>query len=360
MIMENIMIRKVLPVALLGIFVFTLCQRIKNPIYSEPEPGRRDYVWELDTLNMPMNYIGAVWGASPTDVWAVGAGGTYNDRLLHYDGTEWSTYTKESILCGGNTLFGFNANDVWMGGGGGWGAGGGAGIWHYNGVEWREHFVYKVEGAYDIRVVDIWGTRPNDLYASGTISFYDGVKDKWRGFVLHFNGINWNEVVRADCESQFLNVRKEKDRLFLFSVFIPAGGDDTFEFFELKNNTLTKIYSAAQPQISIASMNSIDGLVYFTIDNDVFRYEKGAFNKCFSIYEKNFGHSISGRNENDIFLWMKDGIAHYNGQDIQYIYQYPRYSLNVNIYGVFFNKDVFFCASERYNNNNLIIHGKIE
>ena len=56
MIAENIMLRKVLPMALSGIFVVTLCQRIKNPIYSKPEPGRRDYIWEPDTLNMPMNY----------------------------------------------------------------------------------------------------------------------------------------------------------------------------------------------------------------------------------------------------------------------------------------------------------------
>ena len=34
-------------------------------------PGRRDYIWTVDTLNYPYNTIYRIWGSSPTDVWAV-------------------------------------------------------------------------------------------------------------------------------------------------------------------------------------------------------------------------------------------------------------------------------------------------
>ena len=132
------MIRKTyLIVSMITLWALCSCEDNPSEFEPEPEPGQRNYVWTLDTLAMPMNYISSVWGASPDDVWAVGGGGTQYDRLLHYDGTEWSTYTKEPIWCTGMTLFGFSADNVWMGGQAGWGERG-AGIWHYDGTNWRE------------------------------------------------------------------------------------------------------------------------------------------------------------------------------------------------------------------------------
>jgi hypothetical protein len=51
--------------------VIISCNQTTEP---EPQPGRRDYVWRIDTLQMPVNFLGSVWGATPNDVWAVGAG----------------------------------------------------------------------------------------------------------------------------------------------------------------------------------------------------------------------------------------------------------------------------------------------
>ena len=40
-----------------------------NPVTpKELEPGRRDYVWTVDTLETPFNTVRTVWGSSPTDV----------------------------------------------------------------------------------------------------------------------------------------------------------------------------------------------------------------------------------------------------------------------------------------------------
>lgn len=263
---ENLMIRRsLLPVLLAFSLVFHFCG--KNPTAPELVPGRRDYIWELDTLDMPVNYIASVWGASPDDVWAVGAGGTQNDRLLHYDGTKWSTYTNETIWCTGNTLFGFSADDVWMGGGAGWLAHG-AGIWHYGGVKWSQHYVYDVEDSYDADVQDIWGTAPNDIYASGVISFYDGQTDDFRGFVLHFDGKRWQEVVGVGpINSQFLTVRKEGNTAYLFS----AASFHIHEFYELNGNKLTRIYSGQDAN----SLYTINERVYFLIDHDIYSYVNG-------------------------------------------------------------------------------------
>lgn len=349
------MIRKCLLIALVGATILpSACEH--NPTAPELVPGRRDYIWQLDTLDMPMNYIAAVWGASPNDVWAVGAGGTYRDRLLHYDGKTWSTYDKEPIWCTGNTLFGFAANDVWMGGGAGWLAHG-AGIWHYDGVEWSQHYVYNIPGSYSMHVQDIWGTAPNDVYASGLISFYDGQTDDFRGFVLHFDGRRWQEVIKVGpFNSQFLRIRKEGDRLYVqsFRNGIISNSTDTYVFYEIEGEELREIYSARN-----GAFNHIDGKIYFVIGDDVHRYLDGSLVKQFSIANENFGKQIYGRNAMDMFLRMKDGLAHFDGMNIEYLYDFSKNSISLNANAVLFAEEVFFCALSK-DFKNLILHGMLD
>ena len=161
------MIRKMLLLVILGFIFLHFCKRV--PTLPEPEPGPRNYIWEVDTLNMEMNYIHSIWGASPTDVWTVGPAGTYKDRLQHFNGANWSAYNKEAILCLGNTLFGFRTDDVWMGGGDC--RSNDAAIWHYNGTKWSQHYVYGVKGSYSAQVNDIWGTHKKNIYACGIFVF---------------------------------------------------------------------------------------------------------------------------------------------------------------------------------------------
>ncbi|MDZ7342092.1 MAG: hypothetical protein ONB27_12115, partial [candidate division KSB1 bacterium] len=261
---------------LLIILIFALAVCDKQPTLPEPlEPGSRNYTWKLDTLDMPMNYIESVWGAAPNDVWAVGAGGTEHDRLLHYDGVKWSTYKKQAIWCAGFVLFGFSADNVWMGGGAGWFAHG-AGIWHYDGAQWSQNYVYDIEGSYSVEVEDIWGTTPNDVYACGLIGFREeGKTDFWNGFVLHFDGKNWKEVVRAPFNSQFLRIRKEQNKVYVQSVVVENCNDEAVTFYEVKNRELKEIYSVKLDNIYWASHNVINGKVYFVIGQNVYRYLNG-------------------------------------------------------------------------------------
>lgn len=312
-----------------------------------------------------MNYIGAVWGASPNDVWAVGAGGTEHERLLHHDGVTWSTYKKEVIWCTGNTLFGFSANDIWMGGGGGW-LEHGAGIWHYDGVKWSQNYVYDVEGSYDVQVDDIWGTGPNDIYASGTISFFDGKTDDFRGFLLHYDGKRWQEIVRVGpINSQFLRVRKERDRVYVHS-FGSGGGSSAYEtatFYEVKDKQLKEIYSTSLANIYWANLCSAAGKVYFVIDKAVFRYSNENLIKQVSFEFPQFESHISGRNDLDFFVGMKDGIAHYDGTDTQYLYRFPVASMGQMNDPAIFEKEVFFCILNlpaELNARNLMLHGRFK
>jgi len=335
--------------------IVIVCEKPTAPLPLEL--GRRDYLWTVDTLDMPMNYIESVWGASPHDVWAVGAGGTYQDRLWHYDGETWMAYNEEPILCAGRTLFGFAADDVWMGGQGGWLSGGG-GIWHYDGTQWREHFVYDEPDAYDVQFTSLYGSSPTNLFACGYVGFFDGVTDSLRGFVVHYNGQRWQLVNRATWESEFSLIRTDNASVYVRSF----GAQDTITFYNVTHRSFTEIYTLSRAEEESGNFSMIDGQVYFIIAKKIYRYIDGEFVQQFSVTHPEFGYQIYGRNAQDIFLRMQDGLAHYNGNDVQYLYTFPPESrASISPSPVLFKDEVFFPVwAPGLQQSNLVLHGTLQ
>jgi hypothetical protein len=323
----------------------------EGPTEPEIEPGRRDYTWTVDTLDMPMNLIAAIWGSSPTDVWAVGGGGDNEDRLHHYNGNEWKPYTKESIVITGQALFGFSQSNVWMGGGDGR-------IWHYDGVKWSENYRYIIEGTNYVYISDIWGPKPDDLYACGVIDYLVNGVDNWRGFVLHYDGSSWKEVVRANFNSQFISIRKEQNEIYIFAFRTSTTVSDTVAFYKLNGNELKEIYS--DPNKYMGSIRVLNSKIYFSIDEDIYRYVNGNFIKQFSFTHQNFGYQFYGRNVKDIFVRMRDGLAHYNGIDLQYLYNFPLNMVSIMNEPAIFEKEVFFALWEARYARNMVLHGKLK
>ncbi len=122
---------------------------------------------------------------------------------------------------------------------------------------------------------------------------------------------------------------------------------------------MEKIYSNKEWQIHGASVHTINGKAYFVMDREVYRYVNGKFVKYLSIDRDSFGYQIFGRNEIDLFLRMQDGIAHYNGVDIEYLYDFPRYSINLNSVSILFEREVFFCGLSQ-DFKNLVLHGRLK
>jgi hypothetical protein len=58
------------PVLMSFLFLLIYCEQNNNPTQPKEslQPGARNYVWQLDTLDMPVNYISSIWGASPENV----------------------------------------------------------------------------------------------------------------------------------------------------------------------------------------------------------------------------------------------------------------------------------------------------
>jgi hypothetical protein len=127
-----------------------------------------------------------VWGTSPTDVYAVGTARGHDDPttngvVYHYDGTGWSIVVNEEHLALGR-VWGSSATDVYVTGSvlvpDGYyneeGEGYGA-IRHFDGVRWS-----AVPSPTSAPLGAVWAGAPNDVYLleqpvlSGTIWHYDG------------------------------------------------------------------------------------------------------------------------------------------------------------------------------------------
>lgn len=318
---------------------------------TEPEgliPGRRDYIWTVDTLKTFNTNLMKMWGSSPTDVWAVGHGSTFDKTIWHYDGNDWST---DGISRGLEPwcIYGFSENDIWIGGSEGK-------IWHYNGNNWSENLWYQNPNYSSVYFMDIWGETIDDVYAVG---FVDS-SDVRFALMMHFNGIEWSRVNIEFIDEVFMKIRKSKfdNNCFIWS-YISRTNPDSTKFFEFDRKEFKEIHYDVDGSHNWHDLTTINDEVIFTIGNGIYTYNRNKFNLIVeNPYSTNY-QSVYGRHKKDIIWMMSDGLTHYNGIDFEFILNFENKSLSD---GVVFEKEVFFLANDFYNNdaNNLIYHGVLQ
>jgi len=324
------------------------CQ--KNPV-APSGPGARTYVWTVDTLASPYNELRNLWGASPDDVWAVGPYGITKANLWHYNGTEWTPYIPSLIGWRGDALYGFSRNNVWMGGEIGVDLGR-AGLLHYDGTHWYPRYSLEPDSAVMARVNSIHGIAPDDVYACGVIGYNIVGESTYRGFILHYDGTQWSEVHRTTGEAQFLEVLQTKQHVFIHAI------EDwyTNTFYELRGTQLEVIDARTVP----GTMNLIGDVVVFTFRHQTYYYSQGSLQEWRRFAPENFGYQVWGRDAEDVFLRMFDGVAHYNGIDIEYLYHAPAGTDAPVGEPMIFEREVFFPMHDYAlapENRNMVLHG---
>ncbi len=328
-------------------FLFTLLISCNNnPIEPEPQPGRRDYVWTVDTIN-PGNeslYLVRIWGSSASDVWAIGASSWTATSIWRFNGKQWRTDSIPRYVQP-FAIFGIYNNEVWLGNAN-------STIWKYNGSQWYRFGEYKVSGYDRVNINYFDGTSSNNIYGVGFADVYNSNIAK--AVIMRYDGSDW----------RFMNVPETKVSLETVAI-------------EVKSNVLVMSGTVFDPSGFIAKVYCWDGKelkellsgsgysfvtklgeeIFATHASKIYKYT----NKQLLLWKDNTGKGISGniicgRSRNDFFIGGNDGIAHYNGADFTTIYQT---SLAVRR-GFIFEKDVFFIANDFTNGKNLIIHGQLK
>ncbi len=328
---------------LLFVASITSCNILGGGDDDEPlEPGPRNYTWQVDTVaNGPSGWLYDIWGSSPEDVWAVASSGLHT--LWHFDGESWepaqNIYSFEAV-------FGFSEADVWA-------AGSDGRIYHFDGGSWKLDYTFNKPGMYSGSVTDIWGRSGSDVYAVGTFSMSN--ESKALGFVLHYDGKDWKEVLTTDFGVQFHRVRADNKLPLILGTKIEEGSAvDEMIIYSLNSKTLEVVFPNAMGKGSSFWLNDVSDEVYITTEHSILTYEG---DEVLSFSTRNDIVGVYGRHRKDLLILTGNQVLHNNGENTVSLLE----DLPLNVYRAqLFSEEAFFLVWDFNNGTNLIYHGTLE
>ncbi len=113
--------------------------------------------------------------------------------------------------------------------------------------------------------------------------------------------------------------------------------------YEYSDQKFSVLFRSKWAKGYTANISMIDDQVYFIFGNQIAVQINDFFSILFTIDDSKFYHRIWGRKPDDIFLLKTDGLAHYNGSNIEYLFHFNH--MNdlpwTQIYGAaLFEKDI--------------------
>ncbi|MFA3783587.1 hypothetical protein ABRY23_11050 [Melioribacteraceae bacterium 4301-Me] len=314
---------------------------------TEPQPGRRDYVWTRDTLRADefgFQFLSGIWGSSPSDLWVVGDAATYKNKVWHYDGSKWSNYLLDQFATPIG-IWGISSSEIWM-------VTTISDIWKYDGTKWFKDTTIVPEGYQRILFEDIYGYE-NNMYAVGIAEKADG---DYTGIIVHYTAGKWKILNTPQIKEYFVSVMFLRNFFSSSQVIITARNffdlDEPCRLYKLKDEKLTLI-SNSKMYFHIGILNN---RLYVDTNSKVYEYSSGGLNEVLDLTGTNYAGSLWGRTIKDFFTanygW---NLGHYNGKDLVNIY-----TANGNIIaGQIFDRDVFFIC-HTLDNVDYILHGKLK
>jgi len=286
-----------------------------GPTEPEIEPGRRDYVWEVDTLKVPngeFTSAGGIWGTSPNNIWLTAGGSSSNQyRLFHFNGIKWENVDVGFSLQEAWSIYGFDNNNIWictfLGQ-----------IAKYNGSSWQSLGNYTPEGEI-LSLHGFSGNNISEFYCFGAL-FKKNNGNMYKSCLLKYNiqNSNWEFVDIGEVNTIFTSMAYDSnEKCFFISSFNPQGGYQNI--YKFADNKITELYESAEETKVFAMENT----AYFMVGKKILKYKNGSLFvwKDFS-YLEGFAGPLLGRNEKDFFTaTFEVGIGHYNGNDIKMLFK---------------------------------------
>jgi hypothetical protein len=318
------------------------CQHTTEP---ELQPGRRDYVWTVDTINTneALN-LSRIWGSSADNVWAVGSSSWTATSIWHYNGRQW-TCDSISRRVQPSAIFGFSSDEVWLGNINNT-------IWKFNGYEWFLFGEYKFEGYDYFGIENFNGTSKNNIYGVGAAAQY--ASTNYIGLIMHYNGSKWSFINIPKVKVSFSEIgidHKTNTLVLKGNVFDPVWVEKIYTW---NGKELKEIYSG-----DFATVCNIKEEVFITTRKAIYKYDNGKMHLWKDMSNTLFaGNILAARNEKDIFTGSLNGIGHYNGTDFVTIFESGPYISPA----IIFEKNIFILErdhkSVKYKNK--IIRGTLK
>lgn len=323
-----------------------------SPITEEIRPGRRDYEWSVDTVKSTMLSLINIWGNNPSDVWVVGNYGDFDKRMWHYDRNSWNAQGWRGIYAW--SIYGFGAKDVYMGG---------YEIWHFDGFQWKKQFEPRLDSLTGggVMITDIRGNSPNDLWAIG---FSSDFTETSYGAIYHKDSNGWKEKMvlkKKNIDLYEIHPTGEGGKCLIYAIkYTYHPFSDSMAIYEYDGDKILKEIATGSDH----SRNSecfiywIHGKLLVEMKGTVYEYYKGQYKEFISIQALNQGQIMGGRSKSDMFIWQREGLAHYNGTDTQIIFKLKD---DIWLHGrvAVFEKEIFFFGSDS-NGIYYLVKGKLK
>ncbi|OGU31721.1 MAG: hypothetical protein A2057_00530 [Ignavibacteria bacterium GWA2_35_9] len=321
---------------------------LTEPVSDNTQPGRRDYVWKVDTLKLPEGYstfLTRMWGSSPEDVWAVGDAYSSQHCLWHYDGTQWKNDpTLRNIYP--SAIWGTDKNNVWL-------ANSNSTIWHFDGSTWAKYTDLVLKDYSRIILTNMVGTTKENIYGVG-IAYHNNGQD-YKGVITHFDGSKW-KFIDVPANNILLAVIAYNQAA---NEFLISGVTDDFPYyyrlFQLKNDQLIERFRVDNKVIALDEMGASNLVM---VDKTLFSYYNGKLTEFKNLESTNIVGRLWVRNEKDFFTFTYDGIGHYNGIDLKTLFNKELNDVGLNT-AYIFEKEVFFLFENSLTSVEFVVHGKL-
>lgn len=330
--------------ASITIVIFNSCEKGTEPERSKIKPGRRDYIWTEDTLNLNYHFAMTfqdIMGNSPNDIWLGSVNASYGEGLWHYDGVEWKSIFFPGYAA--SALWVFEDNTLWIGTEDNI-------LWKRENGAWVDSVKIELEGYDMILIYELYGKAKDDIYAVGwavkTIVVSYEYENK--GIILHYDGVKWKFVNIPDLEDGFHSILYDEKN----NMFFIYGSKDLLDILYVFDG---KKIRAIMSTYAGFGLSKINGRVYINSNKKVFIYSNNSLVLWKDFTGTDFWSNFVGRSETDFFNTSAKGVGHYNGIDYITIYE-----TDMELYNkVIFDKDIFIVA-ENQNHVYKIIHGRLK
>ncbi len=152
--------------------------------------------WTAFSVPYP-NCLSGVAAISPTDAWAVGFVGAYNQTIFRWNGTQWSLFPgpvfgpgDESTLV---SITAISANDIWAAGTLLSNEGQLASLLleHWDGTAWTPTILNPGNSGGFVSPLGIFADATNDVWVVG---YSEPFVDQFQTLVVHYDGTSWKTV----------------------------------------------------------------------------------------------------------------------------------------------------------------------
>lgn len=343
-----------------AVLVMSTCKDDTPPENNSPKPGKRNYVWMVDTLAYPGSFqttMRDIWASSPTNVYVVG----HNDRagmgvMFHYDGQRWEPVrllTREggTIQQGFDlaAIHGFSPNDIYA-----------VGqfiydnpnpppnfldsslIIHFDGMQWREEQL-------PWRGRQLIGVGPTGATSVGA----GGVN----GISYVREGGSWR-AVQSDTTFWFADFAFDESGVFGTAYFLrPALPEQNF-FLRWSGSSWSVVDSFSlglvPPRFGGYALQNIKGTLY-SVGLGVFRKDGTSWAKILDSSPEGMLGFYGTRREHLFAVGTSASIFHFNGTDWHKYSEFE--TIGTLCSGVWCNEsEVFVVAEDGY--KTFIYHGK--